>query len=87
MYDETGAGLAKADGILLLAGLVKNSEYLKLILKPSVIPFTKYSASLGSGCVASKDDHVWDLRGEMITLPSHGNGVWCRGQHESNANK
>ena len=77
-------GLAKADSILLLAGMVKNSEYLKPILKPSVIPLTKYSASLGSGCVASNDDHTWDLRGEIINLPSHGSGVWRRGQHKSN---
>jgi len=80
-------GLAKADSILLLAGMVKNSEYLKLILKPSLISLTKYSASLGSGCVARKawkDDHAWDLRGEIINLPSHGSRVWRRGQHESN---
>ena len=83
----TGVGLAKADGILLLAGLVKNFEYMKPILKPSVIPSTKYSTSLGSGCVASKDDHVWDLRGEMIDLPSHGSGVWHSGRHKSNASK
>ena len=50
--------------------MVKNSEYLKPILKPSVIPLTKYSASLGSGCVARKDDHAWILRGEIINLPS-----------------
>ena len=66
MYDVTGVGLARADGILLLADLVKHSEYLKLILKPLVIPLTKYSASLESGCVASKDDNTWALRGEII---------------------
>ena len=41
----TGVGLVNADGILLLADLVKHSEYLKPILKPSVISLTKYSAS------------------------------------------
>ena len=87
IYDVTGVGLVKADGILLLADLVKHSEYLKPILKPSVILLTKYSASLESGCVTSKDDHAWALRGEIIDLPSHGSGVWHSGQHESNASK
>ena len=80
----TGVGLVKADGILLLADLVKHSEYLKPILKPSVIPLTKYSASLESGC---KDDYAWALRSKMIDLPSHGSGVWHSGWHESNASK